>query len=101
MGEGDADYHQEEGPRPTSESAQGQALMRRGKCTFKQRDVTAAVKGARAAGYEVEGVAGLPERVIAEIMGWEEEHLTRIIHRYVHRAAATKAIIAQLNERRT
>ena len=24
-------------------------------------------------------VAGLPERVIAEIMGWEEEHVARII----------------------
>ena len=46
-------------------------------------------------------VAGLPERVIAEIMGWEEEHVTRIIRRYVDRSAATKAIIAQLNERRT
>jgi integrase len=46
-------------------------------------------------------VAGLPERVIAEIMGWEEEHVTRIIRRYVDRSAATRAIIAQLNEKRT
>ena len=46
-------------------------------------------------------VAGLSERVIAEIMGWEEEHVARIIRRYVDRSAATKAIIAQLNERRT
>jgi len=48
-------------------------------------------------------IAGLSERVIAEIMGWGEDHLTRIIRRYVGRAAATKAIIAQLNkaERRT
>lgn len=42
--------------------------------------------------------AGLSERVIAEIMGWEEEHVARIIRRYVGRAAATKAIIRQLNE---
>jgi hypothetical protein len=28
----------------------------RGACTFRQRDVTAAAKGLRAAGYEVEGV---------------------------------------------
>jgi integrase len=45
--------------------------------------------------------AGLSERVIAEIMGWEEEHVARIIRHYVDRSAATKAIIAQLNERRT
>jgi integrase len=46
-------------------------------------------------------VAGLSERVIAEIMGWEEDHVARIIRRYVDRAAATKAIIRQLNENRT
>jgi integrase len=46
-------------------------------------------------------VAGLSERVIAEIMGWEEEHVARIIRRYVDRSAATKAIIRQLNETRT
>ena len=42
--------------------------------------------------------AGLPERVISEIMGWEEEHVARIIRRYVGRSAATKAIIQQLNK---
>jgi integrase len=46
-------------------------------------------------------VAGIPERVIAEIMGWEEEHVRKIIRRYVGRAAATKALIRQLNEKRT
>jgi integrase len=46
-------------------------------------------------------VAGLSERVIAEIMGWEEEHVARIIRRYVDRFAATRAIIRHLNERRT
>ena len=46
-------------------------------------------------------VAGLPERVIAEIVSWEEEHVARIIRRYVDRSAATKAIIRQLNETRT
>jgi integrase len=47
--------------------------------------------------------AGLSERVIAEIMGWEEEHVAKIIRRYVGRAAATRAIVRQLNqaERRT
>ena len=40
-----------------------------------------------------------PERrVIAEIMGWEEEHVARIIRRYVGRSAATKALIHQLNQ---
>ena len=46
-------------------------------------------------------VAGIPERVIAEIMAWEEEHVAKIIRRYVDRAAATKALIRQLNEGRT
>ena len=41
--------------------------------------------------------AGLSERVIAEIMGWEEEYVAQIIRRYVGRSAATKAIIRQLN----
>jgi integrase len=45
--------------------------------------------------------AGLSERVIAEIMGWEEDHVSKIIRRYVGRAAATRALIRQLNERRT
>jgi integrase len=44
--------------------------------------------------------AGLSERVIAEIMGWEEEHVARIIRRYVGRSAATKAAIDQLNRAR-
>jgi integrase len=43
-------------------------------------------------------VAGLSERIIAEIMGWEEEHVAKIIRRYVDRTAATKAIIRQLNQ---
>lgn len=46
-------------------------------------------------------IAGLPERVIAEIMAWEEQHVARIVRRYVDRSAATKAIIKQLNERST
>jgi integrase len=43
--------------------------------------------------------AGLPERVIAEIMGWEEKSVATIIRKYVDRSAATKAIIRQLNKR--
>jgi integrase len=42
-------------------------------------------------------VTGLSERVIAEILGWSEESVAKIIRRYVDRAAATKAIIRQLN----
>ena len=45
-------------------------------------------------------VAGLSVRVIAEIMGWEEETVVKIIRRYVGRGAATRAAIAQLNEAR-
>jgi integrase len=43
-------------------------------------------------------IAELSVRVIAEIMGWEEDHVERIIRRYVGRSAATKAIIRQLNQ---
>jgi integrase len=46
-------------------------------------------------------VAGLSERVIAEILGWEEEQVAGIIRRYVGRNAATRAAIAQLNRKRT
>lgn len=44
--------------------------------------------------------AGLDKRVIAEILGWEEEHVDRIIRRYVGRNAATEAIIRKLDETR-
>jgi integrase len=44
-------------------------------------------------------IAGLPERVIAEILGWQEENVGKIIRRYVDRTAATRAIILQLNKR--
>ena len=43
-------------------------------------------------------VANLKVRVIAEMMGWEEETVEKIIRRYVGRGAATRAAIAQLNE---
>lgn len=43
-------------------------------------------------------ISGLPERVIAEIMGWEEDHVSKIIRRYVDRKAATEAIIRQIDE---
>lgn len=45
-------------------------------------------------------IAGLPEREIAEIMGWEEESVSRIIRRYVDRQAAIKDRIRKLNEAR-
>ena len=45
-------------------------------------------------------IAGVSIREIAEIMAWEEEHVEKIIRRYVGRNAATKALIRQLNEAR-
>jgi integrase len=44
--------------------------------------------------------AGLSERVIAEIMGWEEAHVSKIIRRYVDRTALVKAAITELNKSR-
>jgi integrase len=46
-------------------------------------------------------VAELGDRIIAEVMGWEEERVSRIIRRYVDRSAATRALIRKLNEKRT
>jgi integrase len=43
--------------------------------------------------------AGLPLRVIAEILGWTEGSVDSIIRRYVDRAAATKAVIRLLDKR--
>jgi integrase len=42
-------------------------------------------------------IAGLPIRVIAEILAWSEDQVERIIRRYVGRAAATKEAIRLLN----
>jgi len=42
-------------------------------------------------------VAGLPAGVIAEMLGWEEDHVAHIIRRYVDRSAATRAIIQALD----
>jgi integrase len=46
-------------------------------------------------------ISNLPVRAIAEIMAWEEDHVEKIIRRYVDRSAAIKALIRQLNETRT
>jgi integrase len=43
--------------------------------------------------------AGLTERMIAGIMGWEEAHVSKIIRRYVDRSSVLKAAIAQINKR--
>jgi integrase len=43
-------------------------------------------------------LANLSKREIAEILGWSEEQVDRIIRRYVGRSAATKALIRRLNQ---
>lgn len=43
-------------------------------------------------------IAGLSIRMIAEIMGWDEEYVEKIIRRYVDRKAALKAAIRQIEE---
>jgi integrase len=45
-------------------------------------------------------VAGLDARVIAEIMGWEEKTVEKIIRRYVGRHAATQAVVERMREAR-
>lgn len=44
--------------------------------------------------------AGLPMRVIAEIMGWQEDYVEKIIRRYVSRDAAIRATIDTINRAR-
>jgi hypothetical protein len=39
--------------------------------------------------------------VIAEVMAWEEDHVAKIIRRYVDRSAATRALIQQINSKGT
>jgi integrase len=46
-------------------------------------------------------VADISIRVIAEIMAWDEARVEKIIKKYVGRAAATKALILQINKGRT
>jgi integrase len=43
--------------------------------------------------------AGLPLRVIAEVLGWTEGSVDNIIRKYVDRAAATKEVIRLLDKR--
>lgn len=45
-------------------------------------------------------IAGLDSRVIAEIMGWEEKTVEKIIRRYVGRHAATRAVVERMREAR-
>lgn len=45
-------------------------------------------------------LAGLSEREIAELMGWEEEAVSKIIRRYVSRTAAIEDRIRRLNDAR-
>ncbi|QIG92885.1 tyrosine-type recombinase/integrase [Bradyrhizobium sp. 6(2017)] len=46
-------------------------------------------------------IAGIPERVIAEVMAWSEDEVAKIIRRYVGRTAATQALIQQINKKGT
>src|SRR5262245_9189796 len=46
-------------------------------------------------------LAGLSEHIIADLMGWEREHVAKIIARYVDRSAVIRAAIVQLNKSRT
>ena len=41
-------------------------------------------------------LADLSKREIAEILGWSEEQVERILRRYVDRTAATRALIERL-----
>lgn len=71
------------------------AAMKHEDCALKDRDLHFHdLRGTAATKFYV---AGLSERVIAEIMAWEEEQVARIIRRYVARGAAVKAAIKTLS----
>jgi len=72
------------------------------------RDEASPLKGRDLHFYDLRGtaatrfyLAALSVRVIAEIMGWEEETVERIIRRYVARNAAIEATILALDSART
>ena len=44
-------------------------------------------------------IAGLSVRVVAEILGWSEDNVEKIIRKYVGRDAATKEVIRLLDQR--
>jgi integrase len=46
-------------------------------------------------------VAGIEERTIAEMLGWDEESVKRIIRKYVGRNAATEAVVRRLGEHKS
>lgn len=73
---------------------------------FNQAKIAAGIQDLNLHFHDLRGTAatkfytaGLPERVIAEIMGWEEDHVSKIIRRYVDRTAAVKAMVTQLNRK--
>lgn len=72
---------------------------------FNQAKIDAGMAGRDLHFHDLRGTAatrfkaaGLEDRVIAEIMGWEEAHVASIIRRYVERNALTMATIERLNK---
>jgi integrase len=86
--------------RPWSIKGFGDSFNRaKSKADMKDRDLHFHdLRGSAATAFYL---AGLPERVIAEVMGWEEKSVHKIIRRYVSRTAATEDLIRTLNERGT
>lgn len=75
---------------------------------FDRAKIVAKMKGQDLHFHDLRGtavtklyIAGIPERVIAEIMAWSEDEVAKIIRRYVGRTAATKALILQINKKGT
>jgi len=77
-----------------------QTAVKRSKERAKMQDANLHFHDLRGTAATKFYIAGISTRVIAEILAWSEEEVERIIRRYVGRAAATKAAIAQLNAAR-
>jgi integrase len=83
--------------KPWKADAIGNAV-RRAKATAKWDNKDLHLHDLRGTAATKFYVAGLSIRVIAEIMGWSEDAVEKIIRKYVGRNAAVRAAIAQLNQ---
>ncbi len=82
--------------QPWTQSGLSSAVQRvKGAAKWEERDLHFHdLRGTAATKFYI---AGIPVRVIAEVMAWEEETVEKIIRRYVGRQAATRALIEKLN----
>jgi integrase len=70
-----------------------QTALRRAKARAGMRNTNLHFHDLRGTAATKFYVAGLPLRVIAEMLAWDEAHVEKIVRRYVGRSAATREVI--------